>query len=204
MLLVTAYLHLKEPGMDALATKINHKYKIEYGTAEEYSRSIHKYAVAHQIDPALLAAVIATESSFNRHAKGTKGEVGLMQLRPEYFNQYDIDTPDVNVACGAAFLGALKGVYGPIYKDYRWLEHYNQGSYAKPKHFYYTAKVLENYAYFRGTDGQGLIQQAQKLAKPRRGARQVVRASAKPAHKRGRTKHTHLQAKKQGRKAGAV
>lgn len=49
---------------------------------EEISRAIAWYAKKYRLDPALLRAVIKTESDFRQHAVSRKGAVGLMQLTP--------------------------------------------------------------------------------------------------------------------------
>ena len=49
---------------------------------EEIRRAIIWYAKKHHLDPALLRAIIKTESDFHQHAVSRKGAVGLMQLTP--------------------------------------------------------------------------------------------------------------------------
>lgn len=49
---------------------------------QEISRAIEWYAKKYRLDPALLRAVIKTESDFRQHAVSPKGAVGLMQLTP--------------------------------------------------------------------------------------------------------------------------
>ncbi|MBN2507144.1 MAG: lytic transglycosylase domain-containing protein [Verrucomicrobia bacterium] len=46
-------------------------------------RVVAAAAARYQVDPALIKAVIWRESRFHPHARGSKGEVGLMQLREE-------------------------------------------------------------------------------------------------------------------------
>lgn len=46
-----------------------------------FDREIHQAAVEHDMDPALIKAVVWRESRFNPEARGTSGEIGLMQLR---------------------------------------------------------------------------------------------------------------------------
>jgi soluble lytic murein transglycosylase len=82
------------------------------------------HARQEQIDPALLAAVIETESKFNPDARSSAGAVGLMQLTPatakgiaEYthgtrFRLSDLTNPDINVRYGAWYLHRLLAKYG--------------------------------------------------------------------------------------------
>lgn len=51
-------------------------------TKQEIRRAIAWYAKKYRLDPALLRAVIKTESDFHQHAVSHKGAVGLMQLTP--------------------------------------------------------------------------------------------------------------------------
>ncbi len=50
---------------------------------QEIGRAIAWYARKYRLDPALLRAVIKTESDFNQEAVSRKGAVGLMQLTPD-------------------------------------------------------------------------------------------------------------------------
>lgn len=49
---------------------------------QEIRHAIVWYAKKYRLDPALLRAVIKTESDFRQHAVSSKGAVGLMQLTP--------------------------------------------------------------------------------------------------------------------------
>ena len=49
---------------------------------QEIRQAIAWYAKKYRLDPALLRAVIKTESDFRQHAVSPKGAIGLMQLTP--------------------------------------------------------------------------------------------------------------------------
>ena len=51
---------------------------------------IEQYAKLQQLDPALVKAVIAVESSFQPNAVSVKGAVGLMQIIPETGERYGV------------------------------------------------------------------------------------------------------------------
>lgn len=51
---------------------------------------IREAADANGLDQALLKAVVATESGFDRHAVSSKGAVGLMQLTPETAERFGV------------------------------------------------------------------------------------------------------------------
>src|SRR5262245_16395115 len=64
----------------------------------------------HCVDPALVRAVIKTESNFNRWAVSNKGARGLMQLIPETGARYgvrDFFDPQQNVEGGVQYLKFL-------------------------------------------------------------------------------------------------
>jgi soluble lytic murein transglycosylase len=89
-----------------------------------YSTNVRVYASQDHLDPALLAAVIETESKFNSDARSKAGAIGLMQLTPstakgiaQYtggsrFRVSDLTNPDINIRYGAWYLGHLLEKYG--------------------------------------------------------------------------------------------
>jgi soluble lytic murein transglycosylase len=88
-----------------------------------YSNIVRTYAQQQRLDPALLAAVIETESKFKADARSSAGAIGLMQLTPatakgiaQYthgtkFQLSDLDDPDINVRYGTWYLRRLLDRY---------------------------------------------------------------------------------------------
>jgi soluble lytic murein transglycosylase len=75
-----------------------------------YDQLIQKISYQYNIDPALVKAVIKTESNFDPHAVSKKGARGLMQLMPDTIrnlNVYDPFHPRDNINGGVKFLKQL-------------------------------------------------------------------------------------------------
>ena len=71
---------------------------------------VREAAERHRIDPALVRAVIETESNWNPGAVSRKGAAGLMQLIPttaQRFGVYDRFSPQQNVEAGVRYLKTL-------------------------------------------------------------------------------------------------
>jgi len=78
----------------------------------------------NSVDAALIKAVIWRESRFDASARGSKGEIGLMQILPraagaewaqarkiQNFSEATLANPAQNVDCGAWYLGKLLARY---------------------------------------------------------------------------------------------
>jgi len=90
----------------------------------EYAHIVRGYAKHHDLDPALLAAVIYAESRFDPSARSAAGAVGLMQLLPDtakgialrtggtQFVVADLRVPEINVRYGSWYLDHLLDRYG--------------------------------------------------------------------------------------------
>jgi soluble lytic murein transglycosylase len=88
-----------------------------------YSSIVRVHAAENRLDPALLAAVIESESKFNPSAHSSAGAIGLMQLTPSTaegialytggtrFRVSDLTDPDINVRYGAWYLRHLLDRY---------------------------------------------------------------------------------------------
>jgi soluble lytic murein transglycosylase len=80
----------------------------------EIRRAVIFYARHYRLDPALLRAVIKTESDFRQHVVSRKGAVGLMQLMPDTaatLQVADINDPIQNIRGGAKQLRHLLNLY---------------------------------------------------------------------------------------------
>ena len=87
----------------------HHRY-----SKQEISRAIAWYAKKYRLDPALLRAVIKTESDFQQDAVSRKGAVGLMQLTPATaatLRVNDVYDSIQNVRGGAKQLRHLLNLY---------------------------------------------------------------------------------------------
>jgi len=71
---------------------------------------VREAAERHQIDPALVRAVIETESNWNPAAVSRKGALGLMQLVPTTAQRFGVNnafSPKQNVDAGVRYLKTL-------------------------------------------------------------------------------------------------
>lgn len=89
---------------------------IQYAVTDpdSYDRLIRRTAAQHQVDPALIKAVMHVESGFNPHAVSDKGAQGLMQVMPETGQRYgaeDLFDPTQNVRAGVLYLKDLQRLF---------------------------------------------------------------------------------------------
>lgn len=81
--------------MDAYVAAIRYfNDGIAQGEAERIVTAIVKNAHTEGVDPRLVVAIIATESSFDRTARSSAGAMGLGQLMPETAADADVSDPD--------------------------------------------------------------------------------------------------------------
>lgn len=120
------------------------KVKIEVSLPTAFKSKagdVHKAILAESerygLDPIFLMAVIENESRFNPLARGTSGEIGLMQLLPdtaswiahrfglEFRGAKTLENPVQNIQIGAAYLSMLRERFNLDGKLY--LAAYNMG-----------------------------------------------------------------------------
>jgi soluble lytic murein transglycosylase len=92
----------------------------------EYEQIIRTHAANHDLDPALVAAVVFAESRFDPNAESAAGAIGLMQLLPDTakgialrtggrrFVVADLRDPEINVRYGTWYLAHLRERYGTM------------------------------------------------------------------------------------------
>ncbi|MGD0962781.1 MAG: lytic transglycosylase domain-containing protein [Candidatus Acidiferrales bacterium] len=100
-------------------------------TDSRLDRIVQEAAQRHRLDPALIKAVISTESGWNTRAISQRGAVGLMQLIPATAQRFGVGNPfdpAQNVEGGTTYLKALLDRYnGDLPKS---LAAYNAGEHA--------------------------------------------------------------------------
>lgn len=107
------------------------------------------------VDPYLVAAVTSVESKFKPSAVGKAGEIGLMQIKPQFYsgNPRNLFKAEENIRFGTKYLKHLQENCKHK-KDHTFLVCYNAGPtggarIAKPKEFDYYKKVHKKYKEFK-------------------------------------------------------
>ena len=92
----------------------------------DYWSLIYKYATARSLDPYLMAALIAQESTFEADVKSTANAWGLMQVLPSTGRQYAarlgikpfrtarLTEPETNIRIGMAYFADLVRQFGSV------------------------------------------------------------------------------------------
>lgn len=76
---------------------------------------VNRAAVKHNVDPALVRAVIHAESAFNSKATSRTGAQGLMQLMPATAKELGVSNalnPQQNINGGAKYIAQLLRIFG--------------------------------------------------------------------------------------------
>jgi soluble lytic murein transglycosylase-like protein len=107
---------VQEPKQDLFHTemaRINEAIRRDFfSNAVPFGDLIHAKAAKYDVDPALVAAVVETESKFHRTARSPVGAQGLMQLMPRtgrWLGATNLYDPDQNVDAGVRYLKYLQG-----------------------------------------------------------------------------------------------
>ena len=103
-----------DPPKKCVATvprRINGAIRREFfANAVPFGDLIHEKAQKYDVDPALVAAVVETESRFKTHARSQVGARGLMQLMPRtgrWLGARNLYDPNQNVDAGTKYLSYL-------------------------------------------------------------------------------------------------
>lgn len=102
-------------------------------------------AVRHGIRPEIVKAIITVESSWNPDAVGALGEVGLLQMRPEFHPAVIQSGPEEQIELGVRYLAYVKGHCIGDY-GHAWFVCFNAGPfhrYKAPTKTPYYNKVME-------------------------------------------------------------
>ncbi len=94
-------------------------YPVAEVSGSSYSALISKYANQYDVPVALATAVIRVESNFNPMARGTHGEIGLMQIKPATARMMGYSgsakglfDPETNIKYGMKYLAAAHDLGG--------------------------------------------------------------------------------------------
>ena len=130
------------------------------GNRVRFTPLVEEAASLNHLDPALLHALITTESGYNPRAVSPKGAIGLMQLMPDTARRYGVSNvfdPSQNIHAGAHYLKDLLQMFN---QDINLaLAAYNAGEKSVIKYgnqippyretVAYVPKVLSHYRRFR-------------------------------------------------------
>ncbi|WP_260464026.1 lytic transglycosylase domain-containing protein [Burkholderia sp. Bp8963] len=106
--------------LDTIVATLRKRFHIAYADALTIAHAVQIESDRNGLAPALLLAIIAVESSFDRHAVSAAGARGLMQVLPAAHRDLvahvkDLSDPATNVRIGAAiFRGYLDDADGDV------------------------------------------------------------------------------------------
>ncbi len=102
--------------VQVFGNKVSRAFGVRANTANEFADWILEASVRQRLDPALIASLVLTESSFRKNVRSHVGAIGPAQVRPEYWGRFcganDLTDPEQNIYCGAQVLAHLKEVCG--------------------------------------------------------------------------------------------
>ncbi|MGZ3744095.1 MAG: lytic transglycosylase domain-containing protein [Pseudobdellovibrionaceae bacterium] len=103
----------------------------------EITETLISESQKQELDPIFVLAVIQTESNFNTEARGTAGEIGLMQILPKtaewiakkyklpWKGAKSLYNPIINIKIGVAYFAHLRNEFES--RAYHYLPAYNMG-----------------------------------------------------------------------------
>ncbi|MNS64601.1 Soluble lytic murein transglycosylase precursor [compost metagenome] len=107
------------------------------GWVPSITKELIKECHQQDMDPIFVLAIIQTESQFNTYAKGTSGEIGLMQVLPQtaewIAKKYDLDwrgpsslyDPITNIKIGITYFAHLRSQFES--RAHHYVPAYNMG-----------------------------------------------------------------------------
>lgn len=117
-----------------IRTQLPERFKSQ---AENIARTVIVESAKYELDPVFVLAVIATESQFNPLVRGTSGEIGLMQVKPDtaewiakkykitWKGNRTLEDPSANIRIGLAYMDYLRTKFGGSAS--RYVSAYNMG-----------------------------------------------------------------------------
>lgn len=111
--------------------------------------TISLHSMVHGVNPQLVESIIEVESKFNPDMTGSIGEIGLMQIRKEYWQgPLNLYNPEMNIGVGISMLAKLKKLK-PRLGEYYYVA-WNLGPTGAIK--YSKKKKLKQFSYAKKTD----------------------------------------------------
>jgi len=102
-----------QPGLFSSVHRLNDAIRREFfANSVPYGSTIHEKAQKYGVDPALVAAVVETESRFRPNARSRVGARGLMQLMPRtgrWLGASNLNDPEQNLDAGVKYIKYLQG-----------------------------------------------------------------------------------------------
>jgi hypothetical protein len=96
-------------GADTISAYLTQRFGVAKEKAAQISVAVTTAAEKYSLPPAILLAIISTESRFREKAHGANGATGLMQVVPSAHRNLlrhvkDLTNPDVNIDIGSSIL----------------------------------------------------------------------------------------------------
>lgn len=96
-------------GADTISAYLMQRFGVAREKAAQISMAVTTAAEKYSLPPAILLAIISTESRFREKAHGANGATGLMQVVPSAHRNLlrhvkDLTNPDVNIDIGSSIL----------------------------------------------------------------------------------------------------